>query len=196
MFLEPRIGDESRGWIEVIAGPMFSGKTEELLRRLRRAKIANVRMAIFKPQIDVRYGQNRIVSHDANYFPSLEVGHAADIRKHTKNAELVAIDETQFFDNEIIEVCEELALKGVRVICTGLDMDYLGKPFGPMPEVLAIANYITKIHAICVQCGYPATHSFRKLKNKERVMLGELESYEARCRKCFAEGMAAQEKFT
>lgn len=189
MFLEPRVGEGSRGWIEVISGPMFSGKTEELLRRLRRAKIANVKMAIFKPKLDIRYGQDRIVSHDANYFPSLPVEKAADIRRHAKNAELVAIDEAQFFDYEIIEVCEELALKGARVICTGLDMDYLGKPFGPMPQIFAIANYITKIHAICVQCGSPGTHSFRTIANKEKVMLGELDTYEARCRYCFNEGM-------
>ena len=189
MFLEPRVGDESRGWIEVIAGPMFSGKTEELLRRLRRAKIAQVKMAIFKPKIDIRYGQNKIVSHDANYFPSMPVSNSSEILKHAENAELVAIDETQFFDEAIVDVCEELALKGKRVICTGLDMDYLGVPFGPMPNIFAIANYITKIHAICMQCGYPATHSFRMAKNNDRVMLGELDTYEARCRACFNEGM-------
>jgi len=189
MFLEPRIGDENRGWIEVIAGPMFSGKTEELLRRLRRAKIAQVRMAIFKPHIDIRYGQNKIVSHDANYFPSLPVKKASDIRKNVGNAELVAIDETQFFDEEIVDVCEELALNGTRVICTGLDMDYMGRPFGSMPQILSIANYVTKIHAICMSCGHPATHSFRKVKDNEQVVLGELETYEARCRKCFNDGM-------
>lgn len=194
MFLEPRVGDDSRGWIEVIAGPMFSGKTEELLRRLRRAKIAQVKMAIFKPKIDIRYGQNKIVSHDANYFPSMPLSSANEIRKHAANADLVAIDEAQFFDDEIVDVCEELALKGKRVICTGLDMDYLGKPFGPMPNIFAIANYITKIHAICVQCGYPATHSFRRAKNDDRVMLGELDTYEARCRNCFTQGMAEAAK--
>ena len=157
MFLEPRVGDETRGWIEVIAGPMFSGKTEELLRRLRRTKIANVKMVIFKPKLDIRYGQDKIVSHDADYFPSLPVDKAADILRHAKNADLVAIDETQFFDDEIVDVCEELALNG------------------------AIST--------CVQCGYPATHSFRTIANKEKVMLGELDTYEARCRTCFNEGM-------
>lgn len=191
MFLEPGIGSEPRGWIEVITGPMFSGKTEELLRRLRRAKIAQLKMAIFKPRIDVRYGQNKIVSHDANYFPSLPVGNSADILRNLGEAQLVAIDELQFFDDGIIDVCEELALRGCRVVCTGLDMDYLGKPFGPMPRVLAIANYITKIHAICVKCGNPGTHSFRTVKESSQVMLGELESYEARCRNCFNEGMKA-----
>lgn len=193
MFLEPRIGDENRGWIEVIAGPMFSGKTEELLRRLRRAKIAGVKMAIFKPHIDIRYGQNKIVSHDANYFPSMPVKSSDEVLKHYGNADLVAIDETQFFDEGIVAVCEEMADNGVRVVCTGLDMDYLGKPFGPMPQILSVANYVTKIHAICMECGYPATHSFRKIKMEEQVVLGERESYEARCRKCFREGMEAQE---
>lgn len=190
MFLEPGIGSEPRGWIEVIAGPMFSGKTEELLRRLRRAKIAQLKMAIFKPKIDIRYGQNKIVSHDANYFPSLPVSSSADILRNLGEAQLVAIDELQFFDEGIVDVCEELALNGCRVVCTGLDMDYLGKPFGPMPNILAIANYITKIHAICVQCGNPGTHSFRTINDSNRVVLGELESYEARCRSCFNEGMS------
>lgn len=196
MFLEPRIGDKPDGWIEVIAGPMFSGKTEELLRRLRRAKIANQRMAIFKPKVDIRYGQHKIVSHDANYFPSMPVAHAADIIKHTKEAELVAIDEAQFFDDEVVDVAEELAKNGVRVICTGLDMDYLGKPFGSMPQLMAIANYVTKIHAICMVCGNAGTHSYRKVRDQERVMLGEKDEYEARCRNCFYLAEKAQESFS
>lgn len=190
MFLEPHIQTERpRGWIEVICGPMFSGKTEELLRRLRRAKIANMRMAIFKPALDIRYGQNKIVSHDANYFPSLPVKHSDEILKNVGNAQLVALDEVQFFDMQVVEVVEELAVQGRRVICAGLDMDYLGKPFEAIPPLLAVANYITKIQAICVQCGSPATHSFRLVSNDAKVMLGETESYEARCRQCFAEGM-------
>lgn len=195
MFLEPYISEEnSAGWIEVICGPMFSGKTEELLRRLRRAKIANLRMAIFKPSIDIRYGQNKIVSHDTNYFPSMPVKKAIDILKHAGNAQLVAIDEIQFFDDEIIAICDELANRGKRVICAGLDMDYLGKPFGAMPQILAVADYITKIHAICVQCGRPGTHSFRIINDSETIVLGETESYEARCRSCFKEGEKLKKK--
>lgn len=189
MFFEHRMKEDSRGWIEVICGPMFSGKTEELMRRLRRAKIARVPMSIFKPLIDVRYSQDKIVSHDENYFPSMPLRSAAEVRKHAGESRLIALDEAQFFDDEVVEVAQEFALKGVRVICAGLDMDYLGKPFGPMPELLAVANYVTKIHAICVQCGHPATHSFRKSSDKDRVMLGETELYEARCRSCFVEGM-------
>lgn len=191
MFQEPHIQTEQPpGWIEVICGPMFSGKTEELLRRLRRAKIAQLQMAIFKPSIDIRYGQHKIVSHDANYFPSLAVKHSHDILKNAPNAQLVAIDEVQFFDEEIVAVCEKLALQGKRVICAGLDMDYLGKPFGGMPLLLAVANYITKIQAICLVCGSPATHSYRKTKDDHSyVLLGEQESYEARCLRCFTEGM-------
>jgi thymidine kinase len=158
---------------------MFSGKTEELLRRLRRAKIAQMKLAIFKPKIDQRYGQGKIVSHDANYFPSLEVAHSAQ-------------DEAQFFDEGIVDVVEKLSLAGVRVIVTGLDMDYLGKPFGPMPQLMAIANYVTKIHAICVRCGQPGTHSYRLAQGDARVMIGQVEAYEARCRNCFSEGMVSR----
>lgn len=189
MFLEPRTGEGSRGWIEVICGPMFSGKTEELLRRLRRAKIAQMKLAIFKPRIDHRYGQGKIVSHDANYFPSLEVGHSAQVLKQGAQAQVVAVDEAQFFDDGIVDVVEKLSIAGVRVIVTGLDMDYLGQPFGPMPQLMAIANYVTKIHAICVRCGQPGTHSYRLAPGDERVMIGETEAYEARCRNCFSEGM-------
>ncbi|MCB0735929.1 MAG: thymidine kinase [Bacteroidetes bacterium] len=193
MFHEPHIQTEKpRGWIEIICGPMFSGKTEELLRRLRRAKIANQKMVIFKPSIDIRYGQNKIVSHDANYFPSLPVKHSSEILKNAGSAQLVAIDEVQFFDEDVVKVAEELAVNGKRVICAGLDMDYLGVPFGPMPQLLAVANYITKIQAICLVCGSPATHSFRIAASKDQVALGEKESYEARCRQCFNAGMKAK----
>ena len=186
IFNEPQHTQRSQnGWIEVICGPMFSGKTEELLRRLRRAKIANIPLAIFKPQIDTRYAEMRIVSHDANYFPSLPLKNASDILKHRGNAQLVAIDEAQFFDEELLPVLETLATEGVRIIAAGLDMDYLGKPFGIMPQILSVADYITKLNAICMICGAQATHSYRKSASTETVQLGEKDIYEPRCRKCF-----------
>ena len=190
MFIEPQYSQErSTGWIEVICGPMFSGKTEELLRRLRRAKIANQPMAIFKPEIDTRYSQYQIVSHDTNYFPSLPVKSSADILKNTGEVRLVAIDEAQFFDLELQGVVEKLALSGVRVIVAGLDMDYKGIPFGPMPNIMALAEYVTKLSAICVQCGGHATHSYRKSEGDGLILLGEKDVYEPRCRKCFYEGL-------
>lgn len=164
---------------------MFSGKTEELLRRLRRAKIANIPLAIFKPEVDKRYSEMRIVSHDANYFPSLPLKNASLILKHSGDAQLVAIDEAQFFDEDLLPVLETLATKGVRVIAAGLDMDYLGKPFGVMPQILSVADYITKLNAICMVCGAQATHSYRKTASKETIQLGEKDIYEPRCRKCF-----------
>ena len=152
---------------------MFSGKTEELLRRLRRAKIANQPMAIFKPEIDTRFGEYRIVSHDANYFPSMSIKNSRDIIKNAGDAVLVAIDEAQFFDDELPKVVKELALSGKRVIVAGLDMDYKGNPFGPMPDIMALAEYVTKLSAICVQCGGHATHSFRKSEGDGLILLGE-----------------------
>lgn len=186
MFIEPQwTKDHPVGWVEVICGPMFSGKTEELLRRLRRAKIANLPLSIFKPAADVRYSEMRIVSHDANYFPSMPLHQARDILKHKGEAKVIAIDEAQFFDDELPEVLKLLAERGIRVIVAGLDMDSFGKPFGPMPQVLAIAEYITKLSAICVVCGGHASFSFRKTEVQEQFLLGEKEHYEPRCRWCF-----------
>ncbi|MCX6350701.1 MAG: thymidine kinase [Bacteroidetes bacterium] len=190
MFTEPAFHPQkSSGWVEVICGPMFSGKTEELLRRLRRAKIANIPMAIFKPAIDVRYGEMRIMSHDANFFPSMPLQTSKDILKHRGNATLIAIDEAQFFDEDLPNVVQQIAQDGVRVIVAGLDMDYMGNPFGTMPQILAVAEYITKLSAICPVCGGLATFSFRKVPDSAQVLLGEKENYEPRCRGCFNLGM-------
>lgn len=187
MFIEPNWSADKKGWIEVVCGSMFSGKTEELIRRLRRARIANLKVEIFKPSIDTRYDEHKVVSHDATAIPSTPVDHSQTILLMAQEVDVVGIDEAQFFDSEIIHVCETLALKGVRVIVAGLDMDYTGKPFGPMPNLLAIADYITKLHAICMKCGSIANISYRKTANESQVLLGEKESYEPRCRKCFHE---------
>ena len=184
MFKEPNSWGERRGWIEVICGSMFSGKTEELIRRLKRAKIANLNVEIFKPSIDVRYDENKVVSHDANAIPSTPIDNSQTILLMAQDVDVVGIDEAQFFDAEIGNVCEQLALKGIRVIVAGLDMDYLGNPFGQMPNLLARADYITKLHAICMKCGNIANISYRKTTQEEQVLLGEKETYEPRCRKC------------
>lgn len=184
MFIEPNISGERRGWIEVICGSMFSGKTEELIRRLKRAKIANLKVEIFKPAIDVRYDETKVVSHDANTISSTPIDNSQTILLLTEGVDVVGIDEAQFFDDEIIHVCEILAFRGVRVIVAGLDMDYLGKPFGQMPNLLAVADYITKLHAICMKCGNIANISYRKTNQEGQVLLGEKETYEPRCRKC------------
>jgi thymidine kinase len=184
MFIEPDYKGGKRGWIEVICGSMFSGKTEELIRRLKRVKIANLRVEIFKPAIDTRYHENKIVSHDTNTIHSTPVSHSSDILKLAVDVDVVGIDEAQFFDAEITAVCEQLALKGIRVIVAGLDMDYLGKPFGQMPNLLAIADYITKLHAICMKCGNIANISYRKTAQEGQVLLGEKDVYEPRCRQC------------
>jgi thymidine kinase len=184
MFIEPTLKDARKGWIEVICGSMFSGKTEELIRRLKRVKIANLKVEIFKPQIDTRYDQNKIVSHDTNTIHSTPVEHSGRILELAKDVDVVGVDEAQFFDEGITGVCEELALKGIRVIVAGLDMDYLGKPFGQMPNLLAKADYITKLHAICVQCGNIANISYRKTADENQVLLGEKDVYEPRCRIC------------
>lgn len=184
MFIEPNISGERRGWIEVICGSMFSGKTEELIRRLKRARIANLRVEIFKPGIDVRYDETNVVSHDANTIPSTPIDNSQTILLMTEGVDVVGIDEAQFFDDEIMNVCELLALRGARVIVAGLDMDYLGKPFGQMPNLLAIADYITKLHAICMKCGNIANISYRKTNQEGQVLIGEKEIYEPRCRKC------------
>jgi thymidine kinase len=174
------------GWIEVIAGSMFSGKSEELIRRLRRAKIARQKVQVFKPTIDVRYSHDHIVSHSEMRHESSTVETAAELlSKVEKSTEVVGIDEGQFFDNDLIAVANELARRGLRVIIAGLDQDYTGKPFEPMPQLLAIAEYITKTHAICVRCGQPANYSQRTFDSEERVAVGAGDRYEARCRRCF-----------
>src|SRR3954452_19029377 len=185
MFIEPLLSGEKRGWIEVVCGAMFSGKTEELIRRLKRAKIANLKVEIFKPSMDVRYSELHVISHDANAIHSTPVDNAQDLLQYANDVNVIGIDETQFFDAGIINVCETLALKGVRVIVAGLDMDYQGKPFRFMPQLLAAADYITKLHAICVVCGNIASFSYRKTSNGDRIVLGERDVYEPRCRICF-----------
>ncbi|HEX8492437.1 MAG TPA: thymidine kinase [Pyrinomonadaceae bacterium] len=176
----------AQGWIEVIAGSMFSGKSEELIRRLRRAKIARQKVQVFKPSIDVRYSQDHIVSHSEMRHESSTVDTAVELlSKVEKGTEVVGIDEGQFFDNELVSVANELARRGLRVIIAGLDQDYTGKPFEPMPQLLAIAEYITKTHAICVRCGQPANYSQRIFESEERVAVGAGSMYEARCRRCF-----------
>ena len=184
MFIEPNITGGRRGWIEVICGSMFSGKTEELIRRLKRVKIANLKAEIFKPSIDKRYDEIKIVSHDTNFIQSTPVESAKDILLLAQDADVVGIDEAQFFDEQIITVCEQLASKGIRVIVAGLDMDYSGKPFAQMPNLLAIADYITKLHAICVVCGNIANISYRKNSEGGQILIGEKEVYEPICRNC------------
>ncbi len=173
------------GWIEVICGSMFSGKTEELIRRLRRAQIAKQKVAIFKPKIDVRYSEDHIVSHNQQKIPSIAVKHAEDILKKVGDARVLGIDEAQFFDSSLVDVCRKLANAGRRVIVAGLDKDYRGEPFEPIPQMLCEAEYITKTLAICMQCGNPASYTQRILPSSERVLLGATDVYEARCRNCF-----------
>lgn len=178
-------GTRGTGWIEVITGSMFSGKTEELIRRIRRAQIAKLKVVVFKPRIDTRYSTDRIVSHSDISIPSIVVDNAKQILELAKDAQVVGIDEAQFFDSDLVDVCERLANDGKRVIVAGLDQDYRGKPFEPMPQLLAIAEYITKTHAICVVCGSPASKTQRKIKTGERIVIGASDIYEARCRRCF-----------
>ncbi len=185
MFIEPNISGERRGSIEVICGSMFSGKTEELIRRLRRVKIANLKVEIFKPAIDVRYDEVKIVSHDATAIHSTPIDNSQKILLLASDVDVIGIDEAQFFDEEIANVCDELAFRGIRVIVAGLDMDYLGNPFGQMPFIMAKADYVTKLHAICMQCGNMANYSYRKIPNDDQVMLGATDVYEPRCRKCY-----------
>lgn len=173
------------GNIEIICGSMFSGKTEELIRRLKRAQFAKLSVEIFKPIIDVRYGQNEIISHDSNSIPSVAVQNSIDILNLCNKPWVIGIDEAQFFDDQLPEVCTELANRGIRVIVAGLDMDYLGNPFGPIPNLMAIAEHVTKVHAVCVQCGSPANYSYRTKENNSLVLIGEKESYEPRCRNCY-----------
>ena len=174
------------GWVEVIAGSMFSGKSEELIRRLRRAKIARQKVQVFKPEVDSRFSDNHIVSHSEMRHESANSRSAAEVlAKVDDDTEVVGIDEGQFFDNDLVRVANELASRGVRVIIAGLDQDYTGKPWEPMPQLLAIAEYITKTHAICMRCGQPANYSQRTFESEERVAVGASDKYEARCRACF-----------
>lgn len=186
MFIEPNIRDGSGGWVEVICGSMFSGKTEELIRRLKRVRIAHLKARIFKPVIDTRYHAEKIVSHDEQSAESMPISHSSQILSLAEGMDVVGIDEAQFFDNEIIDVCETLANKGSRVIVAGLDMDFSGKPFGPMPQLLSIADFVTKLHAICMQCGAIAHYSYRKSKDDQQLLIGEKDQYEPRCRRCFS----------
>lgn len=192
MFIEPYIRQQRSGWIEVICGCMFSGKTEELIRRLKRAKIANQKVEIFKPSTDIRYHESNVVSHDENYISSTPVSNSDQILLLADDKEVIGIDEAQFFDMELPRVCDALAAKGQRVIIAGLDMDFTGKPFGPMPALLAKAEYATKVHAICMVCGNLASYSYRKSQEKSQVLLGEKDLYEPRCRACFNEGMTGK----
>ena len=187
MFNEDRLRrrTELGGSIEVICGSMFSGKTEELLRRIKRAQIAKLKVEIFKPKTDTRYDETAVVSHDLNSIHSTPVDHSSAILLYGSNTQIIGIDEAQFFDDELAEVCVKLANKGIRVIVAGLDMDFEGKPFGPIPALMAIAEDVTKVHAVCVKCGGSAQFSYRLVENKSQVMLGEKESYEPRCRVCY-----------
>jgi thymidine kinase len=185
MFIEPNISGERRGSIEVICGSMFSGKTEELIRRLKRARIANLRVEIFKPKMDVRYDAQKIVSHDENAILSTPIDNSQTILLLASGMDVVGIDEAQFFDDQLPEVVDQLAFRGTRVIVAGLDMDYTGKPFGQMPNLLAKADFITKLHAICVRCGHIANYSYRKTIHDSQVLLGEKNLYEPRCRQCY-----------
>lgn len=188
MFFEN--GNADGGRIEVICGSMFSGKTEELIRRLRRAKFARQSVEIFKPAVDVRYSAVDVVSHDDNSIPSTPVESAQNILLLASNVQVVGIDEAQFFDNGLIDVCNQLANSGVRVIVAGLDMDYQGNPFGPMPKLMAIADDVLKVHAVCVRCGALAQFSHRLAKTDKLVLLGETDSYEPLCRRCFLKAAA------
>ena len=190
MFLESKASrSKNKGWIEVICGSMFSGKTEELLRRIRRATFAHQKIELFKPAIDIRYDENDVVSHDETSMVSTPVHNSSEILLYVnmETVEVVGIDEVQFFDEGIVDVCNQLASCGIRVIVAGLDMDYLGKPFGPMPQLMAVAEYVSKVHAICTRCGDLAQYSHRIVHGDKQVMLGEKESYEPLCRHCYNE---------
>jgi thymidine kinase len=190
MFLENTINrGRKHGWIEVICGSMFSGKTEELIRRMKRAEFAKMKVEIFKPKIDVRYSEDNVVSHDQTTIRSTPIEHSSQLLILASDVEVVGIDEAQFFDEGLPEVCNQLANMGIRVIIAGLDMDYLGRPFGPMPHLLAIAEFVTKVHAICVQTGNLAHHSYRISEGDSLVMLGEKESYVPLSREAFNEAM-------
>lgn len=186
MFVEPDLSSRRhRGWVEVVCGSMFSGKTEELIRRLKRALLAQQKVEIFKPKIDVRYSEKKVVSHNETAIHSTPVSFSNDILLRAVSCDVVGIDEVQFFDDEIVDVVNKLANDGKRVIVAGLDMDYLGRPFSPMDDLLAVAEYVTKVHAICMQCGSIASYTHRRIKGDKQVMIGEKDIYEALCRSCF-----------
>lgn len=190
MFLENTVNHKEQfGWIEVICGSMFSGKTEELIRRLKRAKFAKQNVEIFKPIVDTRYDEDHVVSHDENTIRSTPVPSAAHIRLLADNCDVVGIDEAQFFDDEIVTVCNDLANSGIRVVVAGLDMDFKGNPFGPMPALMATAEYVTKVHAVCTRTGNLANYSFRKSNNETLVLLGEINEYEPLSRAAFYKAM-------
>ncbi|MEE1899186.1 thymidine kinase [Flavobacterium rakeshii] len=193
MFLENTVNHKEQfGWIEVICGSMFSGKTEELIRRLKRAKFAKQRVEIFKPSIDTRYHDDMVVSHDSNEIRSTPVESASMLRILAQGCDVIGIDEAQFFDDEIVSVCNDLANNGIRVIVAGLDMDFKGNPFGPMPALMATAEYVTKVHAVCTRTGNLANYSFRKAQNDKLVLLGETEEYEPLSRAAFFKAMKEQ----
>src|SRR5574344_235111 len=191
MFLEKDSHNRSKGWIEVVCGSMFSGKTEELIRRLNRARIAKLRVEIFKPGVDTRYSEEDVVSHNANAIHSIPVESASQILFYVNDVDVIGIDEAQFLDEELPNVCQQLANQGVRVIVAGLDMDFMGNPFGPMPRLMAIAEDVTKVHAICIRCGGLAQFSHRIIDNDKLVVLGETDSYEPLCRSCFLKAQQA-----
>lgn len=193
MFLENTVNPKEQfGWIEVICGSMFSGKTEELIRRLRRAKFAKQKVEIFKPAIDIRYNENKVVSHDSNEIRSTPVPSASNIPLLADGCDVIGIDEAQFFDDEIVSVCNDLANNGVRVIVAGLDMDFKGNPFGPMPNLMATAEYVTKVHAVCTRTGNLAQYSFRKANDEKLVLLGEVDEYEPLSRAAFYKAMTKE----
>ena len=193
MFLENTVNQtEQFGWIEVICGSMFSGKTEELIRRLKRAQFANQRIEIFKPIVDTRYDDEMVVSHDANEIRSTPVPVASNIRLLANDVDVIGIDEAQFFDDEIVAVCNDLANRGIRVIVAGLDMDFKGNPFGPMPALMATAEYVTKVHAVCTKTGNLANYSFRKAVNEDIVFLGETQEYEPLSRAAYYKALISQ----
>jgi len=195
MFLEKDLNNQRhKGWIEVICGSMFSGKTEELIRRLNRARIAKQKVEIFKPEIDTRYDENDVVSHDSKAVSSTPIQNASQILLYADDFEVAGIDEAQFFGDELVSTCNELANRGKRVIVAGLDMDFKGNPFGPIPKLMAIAEDVTKVHAICIRCGDLAQYSHRTVKNDKLVVLGETDSYEPLCRSCFNKMLKEDQK--
>lgn len=195
MFDDPNdIAPTHPGWIEVITGSMFSGKTEELMRRLRRARFAKKPVKIFKPLLDTRYASDSVVSHDTNHLPCVQITKPEQLYKEIGNAEVIGIDEAQFFGDEIVSVCQTLASDGVRVIVAGLDMDFLGRPFGPMPHLMAVAESVLKVHAVCANCGSLANYSHRISESSQLFVLGEKDVYEPLCRSCFLKAMEAEKK--